>query len=941
MAQTTLRDYLQETEDAITAGRLDDAFGHCQQILAQFPESLDAQRLLGEVYLAQGRLEDALQCFDHVLMYDPENVVAYCSRALVCQKMSDIDTALDCYQQAYELSDGDGAIRKQFNLLSTQIGQPNFMYSRAGLARLYMRGDLFSHAHLEWEAVLSVTPDRLDARLGLLETYWREESDEKVAQLAEQIVQDMPECLKALLLFAYVVAPRNIQQAQNTLQRVQAFDPEMTMAQDLFTDAIARQPSHPFFMLWKKAPVMIDLATTSTQSSSDATFMPAFASTSQTAPADTLSAWSELSGWNSVDTLMPDRQQSSTPLESSVFSGWNNASAATNTATSDPWSLLEQNQISSLPLNSQSILSSDIWNSTPDRPGDRGSGATSNQVGDNFSQQSATEQPFASEFSWEQQPPFSDARYWDTDSSEPKEQEQPRDAYSWSSTLNNNSSSAPVWMSMLTGSETSQKEPVAVEPVVDNVPMKLEQSKEPEQSVLAALSAMPPASPTVNQVVQEPVITPSLSNNDASLLSWNNQQNDEEDAFGPAWLKALGATTMDGTEAEIPQDVAESTELDYGQARQPSSFWQQPEQAEEERADPVTYNKAEDVKSAYTWENMQSSQAMEPRSVWSPQSTPSFDDWTMQGSEVDESAILTTLESLEQDLYSQGFVQLEPNSLTSIAQSQEAAATETNVSDVPEVQKQEEEQAASEDDREDASLSSALAQLGLLSPSDPVPASPMRSTVPATPIIPVEPLEPASVSSTWPAEPSWAATWRATPQAPAASVSSVPMSPAVSPAPVAEPAKMTAARAEALLDSELEMTMKRPAVRLQGMTQRATEGSYQHKSASLASKGRVNERPVPGVQDNYANYREYLVRGYQHQLVGDYDEAMQEYRLIIRSAPELLSEVISNVRALLKLAPKYSAGYRVLGDAYMRQGEYLQAMEAYNKALTMAKKARN
>jgi tetratricopeptide (TPR) repeat protein len=83
-----------------------------------------------------------------------------------------------------------------------------------------------------------------------------------------------------------------------------------------------------------------------------------------------------------------------------------------------------------------------------------------------------------------------------------------------------------------------------------------------------------------------------------------------------------------------------------------------------------------------------------------------------------------------------------------------------------------------------------------------------------------------------------------------------------------------------------------------------------------------------------------LLKGYQHQLVGDYDEAMQEYRIIIRNTPELLGEVVSNVRALLKLAPKYSSGYRVLGDAYMRQGEYLQAMEAYNKALTMAKKAK-
>ena len=89
------------------------------------------------------------------------------------------------------------------------------------------------------------------------------------------------------------------------------------------------------------------------------------------------------------------------------------------------------------------------------------------------------------------------------------------------------------------------------------------------------------------------------------------------------------------------------------------------------------------------------------------------------------------------------------------------------------------------------------------------------------------------------------------------------------------------------------------------------------------------------------SYKDRLLKGYQHQLVGDYDEAMQDYRFVIRGAPELLGEVISNLRALLKLAPKYSTGYRVLGDAYMRQGEYLQAMESYNNALTMAKKARS
>ena len=133
--------------------------------------------------------------------------------------------------------------------------------------------------------------------------------------------------------------------------------------------------------------------------------------------------------------------------------------------------------------------------------------------------------------------------------------------------------------------------------------------------------------------------------------------------------------------------------------------------------------------------------------------------------------------------------------------------------------------------------------------------------------------------------------------------------------------------------------MKRPAVRLQPMR------SASQKDTTPSTSGRTwgAERAAGGSRaaDGNISYQERLLKGYQHQLFGDYDEAMQEYRLIIRSAPELLPDVVSNVRALLKLAPKYSAGYRVLGDAYMRQGEYLQAMEAYNKALTMAKRAKS
>src|SRR5579859_6690667 len=183
MTQTTLRDYLQITEDAISSGRIEDAVANCQHILSHFPDSLEAQRLMGEVYLAQGQLEEAQQTFDWILVNDPENVITYCDRALTSERMSDIDNALDCYQQAYELSRGNRQIRQEFNKLSAKVGQQEFMFSRAGLARLYMRGDLLTQAVQEWEAILSASPERLDARTGLLETYWREGTYDKVEQL--------------------------------------------------------------------------------------------------------------------------------------------------------------------------------------------------------------------------------------------------------------------------------------------------------------------------------------------------------------------------------------------------------------------------------------------------------------------------------------------------------------------------------------------------------------------------------------------------------------------------------------------------------------------------------------------------------------------------------------------------------------------------------------
>lgn len=222
-------------ESDTSKGSFTDAIQKCQQLLKCFPEALEVYRLLGEIYLRQNNLEEAQQTFDWILTNDPENMMVYCDLALVSKRTADVDTALDCYQQAYELSRGNAKIRQTFNELSASVGQQEFMFSRAGLARLYMRGNLLTQAIQEWEAVLQISPERLDARLGLMETYWREGIYDKAEQIATQLLEEIPTCLKALLLLADMTVRNNGAHAIELFCAARNLDPEMLMARDLFS----------------------------------------------------------------------------------------------------------------------------------------------------------------------------------------------------------------------------------------------------------------------------------------------------------------------------------------------------------------------------------------------------------------------------------------------------------------------------------------------------------------------------------------------------------------------------------------------------------------------------------------------------------------------------------------------------------------------------------
>ncbi len=931
MTQTTLREYLRTTEDAISSGRINEAMVNCQNILSYFPEALEAQHLLGEVYLAQGQLEEAQQTFEWILTNDPENVIVYCDRALISERASDIDTALDCYQQAYELSRGNANIRQEFNQLSARAGQQEFMFSRAGLARLYMRGGLLTQAIQEWEAVLASSPERLDARLGLIETYWHEGLFDKAEHFATQLLEEIPTCLKALLYLAHITSISNGARAKDLLQRAETLDPELHMAQEIFADLAAKQPNDPFLALIQKEPILLEngvpvnlpvarMPVEQPAPIQNAAPAPAYNMQSQVAaPISPLPKAPSGANWNAASPEAPWTHSQDQP----ELPSWQEQLAPA-TQVEQPWYENDQYTAASAPSmqNWENLPNASQtqhgWESEPQEEEQPAQPAWLNTLTRN-------EQPQAVEPVY-QAPPAVVPTYAETPVIAQPQAAQEDEAMPFflpaENTENEGEMGWPAWLKSL-GAESlepdaapeqsAQIEPTPVQPAWNDTytsqPIHEADPWAAQPAMSTSHTSQPeaPSQPTWMQQLTPPASEPVQP----VTPDWMHQ-------FSPPASEPVQSTTPDWMQQFSPpvSEPVQSTTPDWMQQFTPPA------------SEPVQ-------PSTPDWMQQFTPPVSEPVQ-------PSTPDWMQQFASAEslsypqpatpapmaeqEQHYIASLEDLEKSLQAQGFAPLTPGTLASLAQAQVNAPISAQPQEQP-------------------SLSSALAQLGNFAQPPVAPANStgepwwntMLSQAPEQTIPTGSPMSNEQVNpftalgahsaqetnTPMPALPATPAPLAATPFQQNASQITAPLTPVY--------------RSDALLDSDLETTMKRPAVKLQPM-QVGQSGDRPYTNG----KSHGNERLViEHHDDSHMNNHERLVRGYQYQLSGAYDEAMNDYRLIIRNAPELLDDVISNMRALLKLNPRFSLGYRVLGDAYMRKGEYLQAMESYNKALTMAKKARS
>ncbi len=233
-----LRDFLQWGEQALDLHNFELSEDIARHLLRQSPSNLAARALLGRVYLKSGQLEQAEEQLLQSLDMDPEDVDILTSLAELLESLGKDAARLDVLRRAFECDPTLTDIKQQMIAIERGSGggdNGNGFLTRTGLARIHLRSGLLEHAIAEFRQLLEDSQVHWSAQVALMEAYWLNGNRQATSRLADEIVREHPNCLKAILLSADVRAHMGlIDQARQLFERARQVDPDFTLARILY-----------------------------------------------------------------------------------------------------------------------------------------------------------------------------------------------------------------------------------------------------------------------------------------------------------------------------------------------------------------------------------------------------------------------------------------------------------------------------------------------------------------------------------------------------------------------------------------------------------------------------------------------------------------------------------------------------------------------------------
>ncbi|MFW6075784.1 MAG: tetratricopeptide repeat protein, partial [Chloroflexota bacterium] len=224
---TVLTDAMDQAQQAYLAGDFRTAAESSAQIAQQFPHYLAAHRLLGLASLKQGRTADAERALSRVLGQDPCDPDAYLGLSMIHEERGVLEHALAYSQVAWELAPTLDDYRQAIERIASMRygGGGHLQLTHAALAQLHVHNQRLRRAVREYETALLELPDRIDLRLGLAEILWRLGEDDDAAALARDLLEDLPDLARALVILADIEHRQgNEEQASQYLERLRRVD---------------------------------------------------------------------------------------------------------------------------------------------------------------------------------------------------------------------------------------------------------------------------------------------------------------------------------------------------------------------------------------------------------------------------------------------------------------------------------------------------------------------------------------------------------------------------------------------------------------------------------------------------------------------------------------------------------------------------------------------
>ncbi|MBC7224063.1 MAG: tetratricopeptide repeat protein, partial [Anaerolineae bacterium] len=236
MSEMTVGTALREAREAIDAERHEEAMLLARHVLREHPSCVQAYRLLAEAALERGDRQQAEDLFLRALSVDPEDYLSWFGLAILAEGEERLEEALRYARRAFDLESYKPGIRELWARLQRREGTPTaeVQISRAALARLLARGGLYEQAIQEYRAALEQNPGRVDLLVGLAQALWHHGRRIEAAEVCQEVLERLPNCLKAHLLLGEIWQRAGREnEAQPFLMRAQELDPLNETAQEL------------------------------------------------------------------------------------------------------------------------------------------------------------------------------------------------------------------------------------------------------------------------------------------------------------------------------------------------------------------------------------------------------------------------------------------------------------------------------------------------------------------------------------------------------------------------------------------------------------------------------------------------------------------------------------------------------------------------------------